>query len=147
MTYGWDGARHTAQGRARGQRRGTLDDDEGYDARQDWGSYEAANLRELGTRTEPRLRTLAAGGCWCGKSHGHNWLGKAAGAPHPGTNALTDWWEDVLVRLVRRGLPYPLVQQVWESRRTDLAATLVKATDAQLRELADLWRAQQAEAS
>jgi hypothetical protein len=26
---------------------------------------------------------ISAGGCWCGQPYGHDWPGKADGAPHP----------------------------------------------------------------
>jgi hypothetical protein len=31
----------------------------------------------------PWLPVLHGGGCWCGALFGHDWPGKAAGAPHP----------------------------------------------------------------
>lgn len=34
-----------------------------------------------GSKTE--LRTIGCDGCWCGKPNGHDWPGKADGAPHP----------------------------------------------------------------
>lgn len=27
--------------------------------------------------------TIAMDGCWCGEPNGHDWPGKAEGAPHP----------------------------------------------------------------
>lgn len=33
---------------------------------------------------EPSMKDMiAAGGCWCGESYGHDWEGKSEGAPHP----------------------------------------------------------------
>jgi hypothetical protein len=29
------------------------------------------------------VSALSAGGCWCGEKNGHDWPGKADGAPHP----------------------------------------------------------------
>lgn len=145
---GLDGARHTVQGRARGQRHGLLDSDD-YHPLADPGSYASANAREAAYRPEPRLRVMSVGGCWCGLSHGHDWPGKDAGAHHPvPDNGLTTWWEDTLVRLYRRGLPPLLVAEVWQARSPYLATKLVRATDTELQAVADLWhQARQAEAS
>ena len=30
-----------------------------------------------------KRRAIAAGGCWCDEPYGHDWPGKADGAPHP----------------------------------------------------------------
>lgn len=30
-----------------------------------------------------RARTLGSGDCWCGEPFGHDWPGRADGAPHP----------------------------------------------------------------
>lgn len=32
---------------------------------------------------DPARGVIAAGGCWCGEDHGHDWPGKTEGAPHP----------------------------------------------------------------
>jgi len=29
------------------------------------------------------LRTISGDGCWCGQPYGHDWPGRADGAPHP----------------------------------------------------------------
>lgn len=90
-------ARHTRQGRARGQLVGTLDrgdlDGALYDERHDYGSHTAANLRakarepfpeELSARLRPgKHGPMSLGGCWCGKPQGHGWWGYDEGVPHP----------------------------------------------------------------
>jgi hypothetical protein len=30
-----------------------------------------------------KRQAIAAGGCWCDEPYGHDWPGKADGAPHP----------------------------------------------------------------
>lgn len=34
-------------------------------------------------KPEPELKTISAGGCWCGVPLDHGWPGKGEGAPHP----------------------------------------------------------------
>lgn len=51
------GERHTHQGAARGQRHGTLDGPDQYDAPDDWGSHAATNAREKARG--PEVDTLA----------------------------------------------------------------------------------------
>ena len=57
-----------------------------YDRQKD-ATPQARQARELLWRDnrEPstRDRVLSAGGCWCDEPYGHDWPGKADGAPHP----------------------------------------------------------------
>jgi hypothetical protein len=55
-------------------------------------TLESIERRPDGPQTRPRppgsktpgLKTLGGqGGCWCGETYGHDWAGKADGAPHP----------------------------------------------------------------
>ena len=59
---------------------------EQYD-RSDDASPQARWARTLARRDnrEPSTRRIAPGGgrCWCGADYGHDWPGKAGGAPHP----------------------------------------------------------------
>lgn len=80
--------RHTSQGRARGQKHGTLDREPvsvPHDATDMWarGSHAATNERTAkgGTKTVTSRQTIAGPGCWCGLPMGHAW-GKP-GEPHP----------------------------------------------------------------
>lgn len=36
-----------------------------------------------GTGTGEGLKVIYCTGCWCGEPYGHDWEGKAEGAPHP----------------------------------------------------------------
>lgn len=68
--------RHTRQGEPRAavsQVRG-LDE---YEDR-DWSTR-----KPLRGGSKSDLRTIAAGGCWCGRHQSHDWPGKSDGAPHP----------------------------------------------------------------
>lgn len=52
-----------------------------YDASAD-ATPQARAARRHWTRA-PYLAVLAGDGCWCGEPYGHDWAGKADGAPHP----------------------------------------------------------------
>jgi hypothetical protein len=80
--------RHTRQGLGRGQRFTALDDwaDRQYLPSGDPGSHESARVRDALRGAPPERLTgpvIAGPGCWCGRELGHDWPGKAAGAPHP----------------------------------------------------------------
>jgi hypothetical protein len=100
--------RHTAQGRARGQRWGTLDREadgipHGPDEIRSPGSHAVMNERDLaegrrgGTAHVTGHNTIAAGGCWCGQHQDHDWPGRDAGAPHPRPG--TGSWQEAARRL------------------------------------------------
>lgn len=48
-------------------------------SRAKWRRVAHADNREPSTRHD----VLAGDGCWCGEPFGHDWPGKADGAPHP----------------------------------------------------------------
>src|ERR1039457_1650309 len=62
-----------------------LDDVEASTSETDARAWTAWRRRQRDNR-EPSTRRLApgaAGRCWCGDLHGHDWPGKADGMPHP----------------------------------------------------------------
>lgn len=58
----------------------------GYDKSDDaaWeGRTRRAATHGTGRGTGEGLRVIYGPGCWCGERNGHDWPGKAEGAPHP----------------------------------------------------------------
>lgn len=56
---------------------------DGYDKSKD-AAWEGRAARAVLLRDPPpHTRVLASPGCWCGERFGHDWPGKADGAPHP----------------------------------------------------------------
>jgi len=52
-------------------------------SRAKWSHVRFRDNREPSTRALPPH----CGGCWCGGENGHDWAGKADGAPHPRSDA------------------------------------------------------------
>lgn len=85
----WPGEHHTRQGeprRAVSEVRGIGE----YEPR-DWPAR-----KSLRGGSKQNLPTIAAPGCWCGQSFGHDWPGKADDQPHPRE---AETWQDAARRL------------------------------------------------
>lgn len=63
--------------RSNGNRRLTLDQAEHRPDSRPWREG------RKGYAPPEYLRVIDCGGCWCGEPSGHDWPGKAEGAPHP----------------------------------------------------------------